>query len=441
MRLKTLALLTLLTASPVWADDVLKQAEALLAQHKAAEAVALLAPLEEVRAGNPDYDYLLGQALIESGDASQAVFAFERCLSVQPANGPCRVQMARTHLALGETVNARAELETIQAYNPPPQVQALVNQFLGAVSTREKQEKRQFTAYLQGGAGFDSNANNAASDTAAALSALPTFFGVAASGLPAPADSSFISATAGGSFAYRNTPKLTSFGDLGVNLRNYLDESNLSYHALDANIGAGYRLATGQISGKLTAQKMWLDGDDYRDVTAVSGQYQRDLGMTGQLAFFMQLNQLRYDAMTNRDSDRLTGGLAWSQAFEGAYSPVVYASLYTGNDSTTSNAASATQFSNDFTGVRAGGTLNVSSQLRINGSLSYETRQYDTRQLLVVGNPVRDDQQVDIGFGLAWKLKPGLTLQPGYTFTQNSSNTALYDYDRHLVSIDLRYDM
>ena len=120
---------------------------------------------------------------------------------------------------------------------------------------------------------------------------------------------------------------------------------------------------------------------------------------------------------------------------------MVYASLYTGNDSTTSNAASATQFSNDFTGVRAGGTLNVSSQLRLNGSLSYETRQYDTRQLLVVGNPVRDDQQVDIGFGLAWKLKPGLTLQPGYTFTQNSSNTALYDYDRHLVSIDLRYDM
>jgi len=443
MRLKLLTLATLLaTSTGVMADEVLQQAESLLAGQKAADAVALLAPLEDERAGDPDYDYLLGQALLETGDPSNAVFAFERCLTAQPENGPCRVQMARTHLAMGETANARAELETIQAYNPPAQVQELVSKFLGAVSVREKQEKRQLRAYAQAGAGFDSNANSAASDTAAALSALPTIGNARASaGIPAPADSSFINAAAGGSFAYRHTPKLTSLGDIGFNLRSYLDESDLSYHTLDAGIGTGYQLATGQVSGRLSVQKMWLDGDDYRDVTAISGQYQRDLGMTAQLAFFLQANQLRYNAMSNRDSDRFTGGVAWSGALEGSYSPVVYSSLYTGADTTTSNNGLSTQFSNNFTGLRAGGTLSFSETLRLNGSLSYEKRQYDTPQLLIVGNPVRDDNQWDIGLSLAWKWKPGLTLQPGYTFTSTNSNTPLYDYDRHLVSVDLRYDL
>jgi hypothetical protein len=43
--------------------------------------------------------------------------------------------MARTHLALGETDNARAELEVVNAYNPPPEVKQIVNQYLGAVDT------------------------------------------------------------------------------------------------------------------------------------------------------------------------------------------------------------------------------------------------------------------------------------------------------------------
>ncbi|HEX5361120.1 MAG TPA: tetratricopeptide repeat protein [Fluviicoccus sp.] len=435
---KLTPLLFLALALPAVADDVLQQAAALLAQQKPAEALSLLAPLEDERAGNADYDYLLGQALLESGDPSNAVFPFERCLSVAPDDGPCRVQMARTHLAMGETANARAELETIQTHNPPPQVQDMVNRFLGVVSTREKQEKRLLTAFVQAGAGFDNNVNGG---TSASQIAIPAFNNLIFT-IPASSqalDSTFLNLQAGGAFQYRSTPKLTTFGDIGLNSRSYTDESNFSNYTLDGNLGAALRLATGMVSGKLSLQNMWLDGDNYRNLVGLGGQYQRDIGMTGQLAFFLQANQLSYDSQSNRDSTKTTLGAAWSQGFESRFSPVAFASLYGGSENMKESTPTATQFGSDFLGLRGGASLTLNNTWRLNGSLSYESRQYDT-DFTGFKKP-RDENQIDLNLGAAWKIRPALTLQPTYSYTRNNSNIALFDFDRHVISVDLRYDM
>ncbi|HEX5276872.1 MAG TPA: tetratricopeptide repeat protein [Fluviicoccus sp.] len=433
---KLTPILLLALALPAAADDVLQQAAALLAQQKPAEALSLLAPLEEERAGNPDYDYLLGQALLESGDPSNAVFPFERCLSVAPDDGPCRVQMARTHLAMGETANARAELETIQTHNPPPQVKDMVNRFLGVVSTREKQEKQLLTAFVQAGAGFDSNANGG---TSASQIAIPLFNNLVFT-IPASSqalDSPFLTLQAGGAFQYRNSPKLTTFGDIGFNSRTYTDESDFSNLMLDGNLGAALRLASGMVSGKLSLQNMWLGGDNYRNVFGIGGQFQKDIGMTGQAALFTQISQQSYDSQGARDSTRYNLGGAWSQGLDMRYSPVAFASLYGGSEKMKDSASD--HFGNDFFGVRGGGSLTLSNTLRLNSSLSYESRKYDANY--PGGFDARDESQVDFSLGAAFKLRPALTLQPNYSFTHNTSNVDLFDYDRHVVSVDLRYDM
>lgn len=123
--------MSLLTIQATFADSVLDQAQNLVNSKKYIQAYDLLAPLEDERAGQPDYDYIYGLTLLEAGEPSRAAFAFERCLGTDPNNGPCRVQMARTHLALGETVSSRKELDTIKQYNPPPEVKQLVEQYLG----------------------------------------------------------------------------------------------------------------------------------------------------------------------------------------------------------------------------------------------------------------------------------------------------------------------
>jgi hypothetical protein len=52
-------------------------------------------------AGDPGDDYLPGIAALDSGNALDAVFAFERVVDLAPDNGPARAELARAHLALG----------------------------------------------------------------------------------------------------------------------------------------------------------------------------------------------------------------------------------------------------------------------------------------------------------------------------------------------------
>ena len=77
------------------ADDVLQQAKQLLSTSHAQAAYDLLNPLQEERAGQPEYDFLLGRAALELGRHTEAVFALERVLAVLPDNGPARALIAQ----------------------------------------------------------------------------------------------------------------------------------------------------------------------------------------------------------------------------------------------------------------------------------------------------------------------------------------------------------
>ena len=66
------------------------------------------------RAGNPDFDYLLGIAALDSGHGERAVFALERVLAVQPSNALARAEIARAYLFIGEKDTARREFENVK---------------------------------------------------------------------------------------------------------------------------------------------------------------------------------------------------------------------------------------------------------------------------------------------------------------------------------------
>lgn len=419
------------------ADPVLQRADALIRLQSADKAYELLAPLEEEKAGNAEYDYLLGLALLETGNPQNAIFAFERCLAVEPKNGPCRVQMARTHLALGETDNARAELDVVKAYNPPPEVQQIVNQYLGAVDTLEKQQQRRITAYAQVGLGFDSNINSAPDDANKTAAALPKIggFTINPNSVITSDDSTYASLSAGSGIVYKANADVNLLADINAQTRSFFADHNFDYQALDASIGASFNLETFTLLTKLQGQKMWLDGQDYRNLTGALAQVQTGVG-NGQLAFFAQGNKLSYNSQSARDGDRTNIGAAYSGVINAPLNPSFYVSAYQGDES----IDIATFQSQDFKGLRTGGGLTFAPNLSLNGQLSYEKRNYN-KALFPLFLINRADKESSIGLNLNWKINKNVSLQPNYTYTSNQSNIAFSDYTRHVFNVDLRFDM
>ncbi|MDI1301653.1 MAG: tetratricopeptide repeat protein [bacterium] len=415
-------------------DPTLVQAEALLGQHQPKSAFDLLAPLEDERAGDPDYDYLYGQAALESGQSSIAAFAFERCLATDPKNGPCRMQMARAHMALGENASAREELALVEQSQPPAEVTALIQQYLGALSQRGISEKRRVSGYVQLGLGYDSNVSSSTSNTQIAL---PAFGGLpfTLNGVATRQEDRFQQAAAGASVEYSLNPAWSLLGDAALSGRVYPDQDTFNNQVSDAALGAAYRAGHSSLLAKFQAQDYRLDNNAFRSLYGILTQYQYAASENAAASAYVQASHLDYHLKGTPDARRYTVGAGYSQAFNGDLAPALYAGLYGGQENSDGND----YLSQDFYGLRLGGSLGLSSQVRLTASLSVEQRKFGgTDPLFLV---TREDTGTDLGLGAVYQPTPHFSVRPTYTYSKNTSNIVLSDYDRHVISLDLRYGM
>lgn len=424
-------------AAPATADDVLVQAEQLLNQKRGQEAYALLSPLEDERAGDPGFDFLLGRAAMANGDHTEAAFAFERCLAVDPKNGPCRMQMAQTHMLLGENDQARLELKTIQEYSPPPEVEALVSQYMGMLDEKDGQAKRQVSAYAQLGLGYDTNVNSATDQSQIAIPALGGLYFVYDSAAREQEDS-YAQLEAGGRLRQSLTPAWSLLADAAVSQRLHQEIDSLNSLSLDASVGGAWRTGPSQIVLRANAQNYQLDGDDYRKLVGGMGQYIYSPRDSSQLSAYLQITDMSYDGQPTRDARRDTLGAAWSQALDWWRNPVVYAGLYGGQETPETGEAKYEYFGQQFFGVRVGGSVALGARTQLNGAISTESRDYDAEHPAFL--TTRSDDQIDVNLGLAYRLGKYLSVRPNYTFTSNDSNIVINEYSRHTLSVDIRYE-
>ncbi len=92
---------------------------------RGADAVAMLTPLEAENAGNPDFEYVMGTALISAGSRREGVARLEKVAeSTQSADA--YLLAGSTLMDLNEFAGARIDLEAALRLNPKlPRIQAL----------------------------------------------------------------------------------------------------------------------------------------------------------------------------------------------------------------------------------------------------------------------------------------------------------------------------
>ena len=430
-----LACLVLLAASGLArADAVTDRARALLDAGQAKEAYGLLLPLETERAGNVDYDYLLGVAALDAGDTERAVFALERVLAVQPDHLQARAEIGRAFVAQGDREGARRELLAVRASSPPPEVQKTIDRFLDAIS----RPPTRFAGFVEGTFGFDSNINSATGSGSLAIPAIGTVaLGPGLTRLSAP----YLGLAAGGSVAYPLNESWTAVGGLRGALKlNGGGDLKSQFDTASVDLDAGLRWARDKQNSftfGFQAQTFALDNTRFRDSTGVIAQWQRQMSETRELSVFGQHTELRYPGQSVRDADRDIIGAALAQSFGGRYAPVLFVSGYAGSER--ERAAGVPQLGHTPFGARVGVQATLQpDRLFFNAFAGYEERRYGGPEPLF--GVSRKDRQADLRAGLTWKLRDGWSVNPQVSYTDNRSNVALFKYDRALTSISLRKD-
>lgn len=420
----------LLHALGAAADAVTDRARALLQRNEAGAAYKLLLPLESQRAGDPEYDYLLGVSALDAGDPERAVFALERVLALQPDNLQARAEIARAYLAMGEREAAKREFEAVKARQVPPPVRETIDRFLSAIAAAER---TRLDHYLEIAFGYDTNVNSA---TGMSTIAIPAIGNLAFALDPSltERDDRFLNFAAGVNFTRKLDLSWSLVGGFSGSARQNLAESRFSTDTVDGSIGVRFTRGLNAITVGAQGQYFAVDTDKYRTSGGGVLQWQHSFDERTQATVFAQHAALRYPTQQVRNADRSVAGVAYAQAFGGEYSPAIFMSLYGGEEKEVNELFP--HLGHKPAGARIGGQLRLGGGWSLFGSASYERRKFSgTEPLFLVE---REDKQADVNAGLSYLWRSGTTLLLQMSHTNNSSNVALNDFDRTIVSTAMR---
>ncbi len=416
-------------------QKILFAADALIKDGKPAEAYALLEPYQSEQAGNPDYDYLLGIAALDSGKPSEAVFALERVLAVNSRHLQARAEIARAYLASGEVAAARQELETVRQQNPPSEVSATIQKYLDIIETSRTDRTTTVQGYVETTVGDDSNINSA---TASNQVAIPVFGGAIStlSTDGVKTHDTFGSVATGFNVRHAITPEWAVIGGANFNQRMNSSKNAFNIRNLDGTLGVNRTKGDNNYSVVLQLQGFDVDNKRHRDASGMTAQWQSKLNNSSQASIYLQYTYLSYPDQSVRNADRYVVGAAYAHSLPGQLAPVIYVSGYGGTEK--ERQANLPHLGHHVYGLRLGGEMKLTAQTKLFVSASAEGRNYGGQDPFFQTD--RKDMQTDLRLGISYAPARQWTVSTNLNYTHNDSNIIISKYERTMFTIGVRRD-
>jgi tetratricopeptide (TPR) repeat protein len=424
--LMTGALATPAQAQPV---DPVAQAQTLHTAGDADAAYKLLAPLARDRAGDPQFDLLLGMSAVDTGRAGEAIIALQRVLARQPGNAQARSELARAYAISGDVDTARKQFATV--VDAPSLPDPVRQRFTGIIKQYDREISgggSDVSGFVDVQSGYDSNINSATDLTSIVI---PLFAGLGPGTLAGAARATgdeFGEVQAGVSAVSAVSRQNRVFGSVLGNWRQNFDSKAFDQQSLTTTGGFAHSFAsrdTLSLSGQV--QQFWLGHASYRQGYGAVAQFTKLLPKGRALSLSAQFFRFDYERDRFRDSSRLALALSYADKNFAV-------TLQGGHEETRRQAGDSN--SNSFIGANAGVELPISKSISFVGSAAFDLRKHDAPDALFLKK--RQEERVDVSAGVKVLLTKNLYLRPRVSYTRNWSNIALYDHDRWTASVGLR---
>jgi hypothetical protein len=423
---------------PVVATAVLERAEALLAEGNASECYELLAPLATRAGGNLRFDQALALAALGAGRAADAVAPLRRVLAGEPRLEGARLDLARALRDSGQAEAARAEYRFLLEHSVSALTRGIAQRSLDALgagvssdnaAARAGAAAKAWIPSITLGAGYDSNANAATTDS--------SFNGFTLDPRATEQGSPFVEAGA----ALRRADRLADGVELATQMRaahrvdtaaRFVDQS-----VVDAGTTLSLRRHGWLGTLGLNGAWVWVDGRAYAGTGYFEAAVSRPFGEHWELAGLARGGRVDYrqQGYAPLDVERYLWGGALQRFGLGGGGARLGLALLGGRDVALRRGS---PFSNDRYGARLFGAWRLDARRELYGELSWLTSDfYGAQGFLGVD---RLDRQYVAAFGLEsrdWPA-PGWSIGPQLRATRSTSNVGIFEFDRVEVAIFMR---
>lgn len=411
----------------------LDQLQQLIEDKHYDSAYELAKTLNAESAGQAQFDYFYGLAALETGHTSQAVFALERVLMVEPDNNAARLALARAYARTGQLDLAHALLNAILASETQSDLLTQARAQLAALPSSVRAGSMRRSAALSLSMGYDSNIN-ATTD----LEQLP----------PPPATILNLSP---GARALDDGFARVGFG---LNAERTLDSGgfvfgavdgyeNVNFHEHDFNTtqgaftgGGGLDAKAGRLLLYATHQRLLLDHASYLSLTAPGVEWQWRLATDRQLVLSALYAGYRYDNFSERNTDALVIAGGWRQTL--AWNGAPRFSMFLSYGDENARADVFEYYGRKYYGLEFKTSFNVAARNTPYLRLRWQTSDYNGLDLLY--GVTRTDNYWRTSFGWTYRLSAQSDIGFEFEHTRNNSDIQIYSFERSRAFVTTRYE-
>jgi hypothetical protein len=412
------------------ADDM----KALLESGKAAEAYAVGKQSPD-ELGNPAFDFYFGVAAVDSGHAGEGVLALERYVTNFPANLNARLELARGYFVLGDDLRAHEEFDTVLKANPPADVRANIDRFLDAIRSRESRYKTTAGLYAEFGIGYDSNVNGGVGSPNITI---PVFGNILLTPAGVQQHSMFSYYAVGGNVSHPVAPGVAVFGSANWDYKANEEQAARTFDQGNYGVAGGVSVLKEKnlFRGTLSYSNLDLDNARYRTTKGVAGEIYHQWDELQTINAALQYAEFDYSGGNQIRNANFYGlGLGYRKAFIHDWQPLLNVAF---NYAIEDNTENRDDLGRDIYGGRISLSATPAPKWGITVGATYQNSHYRAEDPLL--GVTRKDDFYAIDATVSYAITRNLSVRGELIKLKNNSNLALYEYDRDLVAVKLRYD-
>jgi len=416
-----------LRAAPI--DDL----KALVESGRSEEAYAAFCADPDVSTRPRGFDLWCGVAAVDLGRPGEGVLALERHVLQFPDDVRARLELARAYFYAGDNVRAREEFEAVAKEKPPADVQAGIDRYLAALEEREGRYSTRTSAYVETGAGYDSNAN---AGVAQADIGLPVLGPVTVAQVGVRKASPFGWLAAAGRVNHPVAPGWSVNASGYANGMFYSDASEFNLASGGVSLGATRTSGVNLYSVSYAHGEILLDGSRYRWTDGVGFEWRRQITETNSFALIPQYARLAYSGdNAARNSDLLALSAAYRHVWLKPWHPVLNALVFYGDEH---NRENRDDLGRHVSGAAADVTVSPTPFWALNAGAGYVESRYQAPIPLI--DVARRDRNFTLNLSALYLIDARWSVRAEYEYAHNGSNLELYEYTRHVGALKLRYD-
>lgn len=377
-------------------------------------------------------NFALGITARAAGRPSNAAMAFERILMSQPDNDRVRLELALTYYQMDQQDLARIYAEDVLQRDPPQSVRANVETLLSQIEKSRSRFKITSNASL--GVLYDSNPNTGPDSDFVSIAPIvvgPVIFERLELGeTSAPRESwgMLVSAYVSGIYEIGNPGGWRATG-LAYFSQSYLENAHdYDTTVLRAMGGLQYMRGRSVTSLPLRYDRVLLRRNDFVQIFSAGFSHVCQTGLRIRWTSGAALEQREYLNARNRDNMRVS--------FNQGLRYVRQSNLhFSGGVSFFNEDAQNDIYTNYGLDPFVSATWKTDRSTSLSARMQYRRSWYDKREVLSPQD--REDNQWQLRLDANRRLAKSYAVNLTYQFTDNDSTFDVYDYQRHLVNLNL----